>query len=209
MAFASDAQRRWWFAQLAHGGGTNTRAAANIKDADAFFGDTDEEWAKRLTFDEREFLDEYINMEYQRVSSYLRGRMGPLDSPANRSSKSLVDRLDAIFRNAPTLPDDLTVYRGVSQGFHGDVGDVVSDAAFQSTSLDLNTAKRFSRDGGTLARIIAPGGTRYIPLGAMDPRRGTGEAEFELLFPRQAKYRIKKITSGQDGRRYVDLEMRH
>jgi hypothetical protein len=204
MTFVTDAQRKWFFANLDE----------SRQRLDAFVSEYFDAWATRLSAHEREILRDYQNVEYEAVNGYLRGKSGPLNSPANWRLKIGAENVETVLASAPSLAVDTTVYRGfkVSPGQSAAVFDTLrpgmefEDLGFQSTSLDMHTAMFFSGPRGVVARIAVPAGTPAAALHAIDENRQGPEAEFELLLPRGARYRVRSVETGSGGRTYIDLD---
>jgi hypothetical protein len=112
--------------------------------------------------------------------------------------------IDALIKNAPVLDTPITTFRGISEKEIVDnllelkVGDVFTDKAFVSTSLNPKIGTRFARDKGVVLEITNPVGTKGIfPIGY---RAEVGEklaigpgAESEWLLPRNTKFRVTGV----------------
>lgn len=128
-------------------------------------------------------------------------------------SKSTVARIDAIIEKSPKLPSDTVLYRGISArggettsstldrvfGENLAVGDVLTEKAFLSTTVDRQLAEKFvTSDGsrsGIVLRLETPKGTRAL--------QGRSD-EVELILARGTKFKVTKIqeVKASDGTMY-------
>lgn len=88
--------------------------------------------------------------------------------------------LDEILRNAPTLPEDLRVYRGATPGVYP-----AEEPGYLSTTLDRHIARDWPTGDtggpGKLYTIDIPGGTPYVmPLDLIEEYAHQNE----LILPR-------------------------
>jgi len=145
------------------------------------------------------------------VNSY-QGSGGPKINEALRDPqiseegyRKYIDGLDQAIVNAPPLGQNITVYRGVQSNVGRDnefwrsmeVGDVIEDKGFVSTSLYPELAASFAYAQqsvgaqGFVFKMNLPAGTKGLfpasVLGLEEPRT-TREAEF--LLPRGSKFEI-------------------
>jgi hypothetical protein len=126
-------------------------------DADQWTRETFKDWGASLTDLQREALDVYRTMSY-------RGINGALRTGVNRDSyREQIKALDDVISRA-TLPEDVTVFRGLKAGpllSHLTVGSVFEDRAFVSTSL----SDKYARDAFVVDALveirILPRGTRF------------------------------------------------
>jgi len=139
-------------------------------------------------------------------------REGYLDSGLRQE----VRVFDEAFDMAPSLGEDVIVYRGVktsysdreqaeaAQGFFGDLeeGDVFSDGAFASTTLNPRIAAHFGgledsvSSQGIVLRINVPKTSKGIFMNSIAKRStlpNAGRAfnsEYEFLLPRNSKFQL-------------------
>ena len=122
---------------------------------------------------------------------------------------AMTEALDRMLGSGAKLPKDLTVYRGMSfedAKTAEDVlgqwkpGQVWTDPGFASTSVQRNTAQAFANGflagGGetqVLWEISAPEGNSAFPMWNLFTH--PTEQEGEILFPRNAHYRIDSVES--------------
>jgi len=122
---------------------------------------------------------------------------------------AMTETLDRMLASGGKLPQDMMVYRGMSfedEKAAGDVlgqwkpGQVWTDPGFGSTSVHRNTAQAFANGflagGGetqVLWEISAPKGNSGFPMWNLFTH--PAEQEGEILFPRDAHYRIDSVES--------------
>lgn len=171
-------------------------------------------WAKSLTEKELsiEGIDGYQGSGYRYVNPYLRGQpLGPrtseelLDAFINKYKT--IDKLDSALNKA-SLPKNISVYRGaVSSSVNKfNVGDILNDKGFLSTSLDKDFAIKMGRSMSEqinknfyLLEINAPKGTK---AGFLDAAFGY-KAEQEVLFARGQRMLILDIIQEGDYTRVI------
>lgn len=153
-----------------------------------------------LTDDQQRALARYQGGAFVDVNDY--ARTGRLDAGSSIKTKAeardvVADLDDAV--DSGSLPTDTMLFRGIKQGTREgitgrlEVGSVISDKTFASTSLSRSTAEEF---GSVLLEIEAPEGTRavYIPAdGSL--------AESEILLGRDTHMEV--IDVRRDGGRVV------
>jgi hypothetical protein len=146
-------------------------------------------------------LEDYFSYRYPEYQDFLRQQgeqfylMGPdqIDRMKNKISE-----IDALFGKAPPLVDPIYTYRGVrSQPTMDEIienmqpGDVFSDPAFMSTSVDRDVANEFLYDQpGYIWQIEVPGGTQTISphsLSRSSQLRVPSLDEREFLLPRNSQ----------------------
>jgi hypothetical protein len=122
---------------------------------------------------------------------------------------AMTETLDRMLASGGKLPQDMMVYRGMSfedEKAAEDVlgqwkpGQVWTDPGFGSTSVHRNTAQAFANGflagGGetqVLWEINAPEGNSAFPMWNLFTH--PAEQEGEILFPRDAHYRIDSVES--------------
>ena len=156
-----------------------------------------------------EQLDSLINYtngsgDYSLVNTGLREPGFWKNEKDIQKATKITKDIDTLIKNAPALDTPITTFRGISEKEIVDnllelkVGDVFTDKAFVSTSLNPKIGTRFGRDKGVVLEITNPAGTKGIfPIGY---RAEVGEklaigpgAESEWLLPRNTKFRITEV----------------
>lgn len=173
--------------------------------ADKFMRETFMSWGTNLTPDENEALRDYKGFTYKEMNGLLRntltdqklGRMGEeWISDLREKNRKLASALE----RAKT-PDTVRVFRGVKkQALSGDlkIGGILSDAGFQSSTIDEKTASEFATKDGYILEIVVPEGytgAAYIdpfPAGAIGMHR-----EFEFLFSPGKSFRITSVEGNR------------
>ena len=164
------------------------------------------DWVDRLTDEESLQLRTYTEVGYSAVNMGLRD--GKLDA-----SDPTVATLDAAVARYE-LPEDTTLYRGigssmfVTTGSGGlakldlEVGMVLTDRAFVSTTTDKDFALGWARRGqgerAAVLRITVPRGTRAAPIYTVSEHQN----EAEVLLGRGSSFRLTgsgtERVGGQD-----------
>lgn len=112
------------------------------------------------------------------------------------SIRERIIALDSIFDEgvARTTQRDVVVYRGVGDELkHRKSGEIITEHAFMSTSLNPYVSRMYMRDGGTLMSIVVPKGTPFTMM-----EKEYGLVELEMLFPRGARLCVDEVTSIYD-----------
>ncbi|KKN86857.1 hypothetical protein LCGC14_0264160 [marine sediment metagenome] len=123
-----------------------------------------------ITHDEQAALNTYSGSLFEEINDELRSGGKPED----------VAILDAAVSKRE-LPEPMLVFRGGMDLEDMVNGEVISDPGFTSTSLLAQTAREF----GTSIQILLPKGTKF----------GLGHPnEYELILPRNAKFKVKQIS---------------
>jgi hypothetical protein len=147
-------------------------------------------------------LDNYTAKEdnyYTEINGYLRFYPASYTwygtSPEDAAIE--VKNIDAIFKAAPTIPADITLFRGVTLGWHKDrdfaIGEEFLDKAYVSTSTDIKVATQFA---GGVSSAETDGkkskGALFMmyflnkkPVGLLIDRE-----EDEVILPHGQKFRI-------------------
>jgi len=116
-----------------------------------------------------------------------------------------IDGLDKTIASAPALSQKITVYRGVQSNVGRDnefwrsmeVGDVIEDKGFVSTSLRPSLAADFAyynqsvQSQGFVFKMDLPAGTKGVfPSSVLGLDGGMTRTEAEFLLPRGSKFEI-------------------
>jgi hypothetical protein len=153
-------------------------------------------------------LRDYAQTGYQALNKHLNGVSTPLmDRVLSSAKATLLDRL--VEKEAP-LEGPMTVFRGGGRGLRMaledfKVGDEITFPSFTSTSKSKNVATDFmSSTGGIRMAIHLPSGSKALDMtkrypGAMD--------EFEMLLPRNSRFRVESHSIGKAGfdNHFMDL----
>lgn len=162
-------------------------------------GNLSTELDEPLSADEEHAIDRYTSSGYSAINRAARGLApDPSDAEYDDDIHALTRSLDRAIGKS-RLTRDERVYRGL----HGDAvahleslnlrnGSIISDPGFTSASKDWVVADRFSHyeDASAFLILKAPAGTR-----ALDVTRSSavGTGEYEILFPRDAKWKVTRI----------------
>jgi hypothetical protein len=152
------------------GGGTSVSTKEGYAAAKTAFED-------KLTEKQRQAVDDYTGMSYG-INEALERTKGTIGTIQSREDRATIRLLDEAFESAPTLKEDIILYRGVqktpSTGF--------TAHQYLSTTADKKVAEAlFAGEGGTVVEVHVPKGTRFIPTG--------GEGR-EILLPRDRKIEV-------------------
>lgn len=98
-------------------------------------------------YDRNTYVNSYTKNGYELINTVLRD--GGNESEIWRDVRFPIERIDMAIDKSPPIPDGTIMYRGVGSDTGKmmaglDVGDTVTDAAYQSHTLDLYTANKFS-----------------------------------------------------------------
>ncbi|MEI8378110.1 MAG: ADP-ribosyltransferase [bacterium] len=107
-------------------------------------------------------------------------------------SNEIIKELDRIFENS-VLPENVTVYRGVSQNTANKVltsGGIYKDKGFVSTSYKRAEADTF---GSHILEIEVPKGSKAIDMKTALPHTRWEDWEEELLLPRNSRFELKEF----------------
>lgn len=140
------------------------------------------DWKKSLSKGESVAIKEYANYDFVDINKRLRtGRTDLLRDKHKTNINLLTSALDR-----STIPEDVVVYRGVRDSPRVDrleVGSVIVDNAFVSTSLSSSVAKRFSAEAGYSVEIVVPKGSKGAYRGSL--------YELELLLQRGSQFSVE------------------
>jgi hypothetical protein len=170
--------------------------------AEKFFADNDpgNVFYDKADYKDRAAIEGYQNDGYIAVNNGLRSNATMLDPELQRN----IDRIDHVIDVAPPLAKDTMLYRGFRGGSGVEnlqVGSVLTDSAFTSTTADKGFAERWAKDGdkGYVMSIQAPAGTKgVIPKFASNSLYQTGsyfDYEAEFLMPRNTSMEIISINN--------------
>jgi DNA polymerase III epsilon subunit-like protein len=142
-------------------------------------------------------LIDYQNQQYTSINDNL------------RKGYSVAATLDKVFDNAPTLPEDVVLYRGVSSAYADeliasyDVGDMFTDLGYSSTSISRQEigsfAKYSSGESAVTLEIVAPKGTKGVYLNSFLGNSSQYKSELEVLLDRGTTFRVISRTEGVNG----------
>lgn len=177
-----DAQRFFQAADNDAAQGWISRLANDLGQGDVTpDGPSDVSWASAM----RQYTQTGRNAGYARVNSALRA-----GKELKGATKKIVDGMDEAVQST-RLNENVTLFRGIDDGAtdlieafdSGDlVGKTLQDRAYQSTSLDLESASGLlDREGGMMLEIRAPRGTNAA-IGSRD--------EAELILGRETGLRV-------------------
>ena len=150
----------------------------------------------------QEALRIYKGNMYEEINDVLRNPMAARESLSGIEFDSFmgyVNNIDTAINLAPSLPQQITTYRGIAgrviERFDNmNIGTIFQDDAFVSSTLDANVASRFATRyapaTGRIIEIISPKGQKGIMLDSF-----LGGSEQEWLLPRGLKY---EVLSKQD-----------
>ena len=183
--------------------------------------DRQEVWAEELTAEEVQAMQDYAGTgNYRTVNAGLReGRLEEM----SEDTRAIVDNLDSAIekselRGDPDLDGALIVYRSfddpelMSRLAAGEdiIGDVLTDAAYVSTSASKNIAESFLFETATGAPISGPRIIAEIELppgtkGAVLDAAGLGAGEREVLLPRGSRFEV--VDAARSGNR-IEMSLR-
>jgi hypothetical protein len=157
-------------------------------------------------------LLEYTQDDYYMVNRELRDSSESSLGDVDPDALKIVNAIDSLMDAAPTLPQDLVLYRGIHSAYSNkvimtlNVGDLFTDKGFVSTSFDSEVAEDFSSYGSDLPdtsegseivlEIVAPEGTRgiFVPGYFKDDPKN----EQEIILDRGTTFRV--ISKVEDSR---------
>jgi len=168
------------------------------EEADAYGNSIYEDAALSLSEDEQAALRVYQGPAHEDMNNSL--RFGTIDESTARLDQ--IRSIDAAIENAPPLPEDVTLYRGINDDVASQLANGVSeftDNGFLSTSLRSGAAEDF----GTVMEIRAPAGTKGFYMNS-NPRGRIGPVreESELLL---ARGQTLKVVGREGNRLIVDI----
>jgi hypothetical protein len=144
------------------------------------------EQAGFFTPDQYDAHSEYISDGYEDMNRYLRGLFDELPTRPAYLEELLnsVDSLKSAFPSAGKVSEaDDVLYRGIrGDAYNGQVGDVITEQAFMSTSAYSGTT-----GFGQAIKFNVPAGQEYL-IGNLSER--------EIILPPGAKFRIDALVPG-------------
>ena len=147
-----------------------------------------------------EAIRTYSGSKYWDINRYLRGIRSELKPELQKIADVLMDELEQ-----NELADNMVLYRGVGpdvlQGKPVEVGAIITDPAFVSTSTTSKTARDFIDDSqGYLLKITSPKGTKALNIS----KYSVHQSEAEVLMQMGTAFKIDKIYKKS---RYTVLEV--
>lgn len=150
------------------------------------FQKSSDECYNKLNSDEKEAMYEYALGGYQDVNDYLNGKFGGYEN-----TQDMIEKIDSSM-DKYNLEEDVVTYRGTSSDNYNnyDVGDVIEEKMYYSTSLSQGIAQTFADDcsNSIMAEIHVPRGTKSIYIGDNTDY----DFEAELLLSRGLSYKVIK-----------------
>lgn len=140
-----------------------------------------EKFNTNYTEKQSDIIDIYTSQQYKNINKYLRTNEGK-----KKGFDQIVQTLDKVFQKN-TLEHDVSVYRGISDpSFIPKQGEIFQQQGYTSTSPNIYDAFNFARgEKAYMVKINAKKGSNAIFIGG---------GENELLFPRNSKYKVIKIS---------------
>lgn len=191
------------------------RVFTSLQEADAFAKDFSQPWAQSIAARHENGLVRYQQGDNYDLNKALRHGMSitPDTLPA---VADLRDRIDGAFANAPSIPEPITVHRGM--GLSNElarktaqdwvVGGEYEDPGFMSTSLSQQVAmKDFGSGEAAQIEIRLPAGQKAIYMQSLPNRDQDFDPEHEILLPRNTRYRVVEKTELGRNRYNVVLEV--
>lgn len=179
-------------------------------------------WKDSLSSSELDALNRYVG-DSSTINDYLRGE--------GKGSTALVNQVRDIDSalNKASLPNNLTVYRGVGAGYLGMdlssessvkalVGKTFKDSGYMSTSLSRNVSETYGagRKGGAVLKINAPKGshgayTDFVESSAAKLREYAADGDagnIEYTFKRGSSLKITGYTkrTSSRGKQYFEIQ---
>ncbi len=154
------------------------------------------------------------------VEEEVYGEFGDVIDPVEyKATVKQIYSMDMLYENAPTIPEDMVLYRGVHSDYSDklmrsyEVGDLFQDPAYSSTTISLESAEIWAsshnadyvpsvpseKPPGLILEIIAPAGTRGIYLPAYLGGQVDHGDELEVLLDRGTTFRVITKIEDADG----------
>jgi hypothetical protein len=168
-------------------------------------------------------LHDYTGNDYYRINNELRGvktSQPELSEKQREIMDSQIQSIDRLMASAPGLKEEITTYRGLSNGYqvlNTPIGGTFTDKGFSSTSTDFKTATSFTNNTANLSpdpvvlEIVSPVGTQGINVQSFfedNPSFSAGNEirglEKEWLLPRDTTY---KVTGWQAEKGYTRVKV--
>lgn len=168
-------------------GGGGAKKFQEVTD-DSIFDKSVKDWKYDMTGAERDTLTDYTEMFYSRVNYDLRW-------DNTEDFEKQISELDSAISKF-NLTSDIVTYRGASKSAFGggvpEIGAIISDKAYLSTSIDKSVAQNF--DKGYIFKINVPKGKgRGAYVDSISYHKG----EREFLMKRSSKLKITGTASGE------------
>lgn len=121
--------------------------------------------------------------------------------------------IDSLIDGAPETKNDMIVYRGVNGIYDGNTqldpmalrpGDIISDAAFTSTSL-LKNSGRWTSDRDIQMKIKVPAGSKALYIESF-----TGIINYnqqEMILPRNSSFQVSSYPYLENGKIILEFEL--
>lgn len=156
-------------------------------------------WIGSLSTSERSATAGYSDGTYRGMNAWLRNTQGTV--PLKSGSEA--EALEAALKKS-SMPQDMVLWRGTTRDWvpaSVQVGAVLTDHGFVSTSLMTSTASGFSR--GVMLKILVRGGksgAAYIkPISHFS-------SEWEVVLQRGSRFRVIEVGTDSRGRRLITVE---
>lgn len=145
----------------------------------------------KLTSDEKKAMYEYTMSGYQDINDFLNNKFEGYDN-----TQDFIEKIDNAISKYE-LKENLVTFRGSNKKHYlnYDVGDIINEKMYYSTSLNENIAKTFFNDKATpiMLEINVPKGTPSIYVGTNTDY----DFEAELLLGRNLKYKVLEKTDAR------------
>ncbi|MBP3805916.1 MAG: hypothetical protein J6I76_18865 [Oribacterium sp.] len=129
-------------------------------------------------------IEVYLGEVYSQVNAYMRGIEQPQDDYRRYDLDMLIDRINEIIYCAPTLPEDIVVYRAIDEKTLNIIMQSVKEynayieKGFMSTSLLKESLLEDNSSYTDLLKIYVPQGIHVLGVDFIKDR-----GEYEMLFP--------------------------
>lgn len=184
------------------------------------------QWANQINYDDQNLIFHYTGNAAFRINDYLRygGKIVPTDQylgglktldgdQITQQDMKTINELDAVLNTAPKLEG--TVMRGLKfrtrelyKSFTTKLkeGEVFSDPAFFSATVDQQTMKTFSTSALSKDKVYI---TVRSKNGVAVERLSENPIEKEVLFPRNTLFKVvsKKEETTEEGGMFLKLEL--
>lgn len=145
-------------------------------------------------------MESYLGTEYYRINAYLRGIEKPIEGYTEYCYRMLIDRINEIIYCAPSIPENIVIYRGISEEALRIIKNSVRESGaymekgfMSATLLKEIIPEEFPRYKDIL-KIYVPKGAHALGVDNINDR-----GEFEILFPEEQhikyikRYKDKKL----------------
>jgi predicted nucleic acid-binding Zn-ribbon protein len=159
-------------------------------------------WTDSLPKEQKESLNRYKQLGYSNINEYL--RKGDKSRASEQSQfhfnlmKDDIQNID-IALNSSIIPENVIAYRGYGlEGnidFECSVGHVITEKAYESTSLSYSSALHFANkvansENKVIAKIYIPKGKKGAFMEGISNIKEDGN---EILLPRNTKYEVLSV----------------